>query len=352
MAKTMRRKCRLQGVTLIELLAVIAIIGVLVSILLPSIQSAREAARVASCQSNLKQLGLATLNFESANRKLPPGAIAEPMIREVDVANFSMAGHLVYVLPHIESQVIYNAWESSLLLNPSNYSKPLDPSTASRRMAWWNYPAILEQGMRPIPLFLCPSDDASAAIVKGSERHGLIVFAGGDRGTVDYITMNGVPVHPTSSDLFVTNYLGVAGRWPVDGRLTTLSPAYQQEADRYRGVFRFNRQTKLSEITDGTSNSLLFGEVVGTFSPSGSERLRSFAYSCGPMWTHWNGKSFDGVPYDRSTLQWQRFGSRHIGACEWAFCDGSVHTISNSADPDVLFRLSGIADGELLSDDR
>ncbi len=67
-----QRRSRL-AFTLVELLVVIAIIGILVGLLLPAVQAAREAARRMSCQNNLKQLGLAMHNFESANRKLPPG---------------------------------------------------------------------------------------------------------------------------------------------------------------------------------------------------------------------------------------------------------------------------------------
>jgi prepilin-type N-terminal cleavage/methylation domain-containing protein len=71
--RTLRR-----GFTLVELLVVIAIIGVLVALLLPAVQAAREAARRAQCQSNLKNIALAVLNYESMKKELPPGFISQP----------------------------------------------------------------------------------------------------------------------------------------------------------------------------------------------------------------------------------------------------------------------------------
>src|SRR5262249_40421609 len=90
-----------RGFTLIELLVVIAIIAVLIALLLPAVQSAREAARRAQCVNNLKQIGLGMHNYESAQGSLPPG-----------IRGGIWGTWLVFVLPYVEQQSLYNAWNS------------------------------------------------------------------------------------------------------------------------------------------------------------------------------------------------------------------------------------------------
>src|SRR5688500_20191952 len=95
---------RRPAMTLVELLVVIAIIGILITMLLPAIQAAREAARQSSCRNNLKQIGLAVLNYEQANNRLPPGGIWNEDVRY---------GGSVYVhlLPMLEEPALYEAFD-------------------------------------------------------------------------------------------------------------------------------------------------------------------------------------------------------------------------------------------------
>src|SRR5271166_5939994 len=98
-----------RGFTLIELLVVIAIISVLIALLLPAVQSAREAARRAQCVNNLKQLGLAIMNYESSNGCFPPGAIQwqiSPYDCSVPIRQYGM---FLMVMPFMEQTTIYNA---------------------------------------------------------------------------------------------------------------------------------------------------------------------------------------------------------------------------------------------------
>src|SRR5437868_8686587 len=109
---TMSRKpcARRRAFTLIELLVVIAIIGVLVGLLLPAVQKIREAANRTSCANNLKQLGLACHNYQSAHGRLPPGYLG-PIPNEQEFGpnldGIQHAGLLVYLLPYIEEDNLY-----------------------------------------------------------------------------------------------------------------------------------------------------------------------------------------------------------------------------------------------------
>ncbi len=334
--------------TLVELLVVIAIIGILVGLLLPAVQAAREAARRMQCQNNLKQLGLAVHNFESAHKKIPPGMIAEPNLDSADFTNYSLVGHLVFLFPFMEQDNLYKPWSTSINLDVKAYAKPFNTTTASMRMPWWSYAAILANRNKAISTLLCPSDNAAVTIVDGDPTIGTIFYPSGTTGSVGYYYMNGELPSPIASDLHVTNYLGNSGRWPIDASLTSLGTTNGPLADLYKGPFRTNRQGKLADIIDGTSNTILFGEVTAAFSTT-NQRLRSFAYSAGPLWMHWNAKSFGGVPYATSVKAWNRYSSYHTGINNWTLSDGAVKTVGLTADADVMLQLGGQADGQTIS---
>jgi prepilin-type N-terminal cleavage/methylation domain-containing protein len=365
-----------RGFTLVELLVVIAIIGILVGLLLPAVQAAREAARRMQCSNNLKQLGLALHNFESATKRFPPSTLAPSVYPNYDDNKYGYVGHLVYLLPYLEQTAVYQPFASNIDLSAATYFGPvanegtaLNPPNLRRR-AWWHdgagtvvvrggpvtYPDIHAVSTAKIPAFLCPSDNAEAAFVPGASDRGYIfqtlgvpATAGGPAVTAWY--MNDVPSRPIARDSAPTNYLGVVGRYPNEGSVLGFTAAQSAMIDPYVGIFRVNKEGKIGNIADGTSNTLLFGEVTGGWldgsKPSG--RTISFSWTSSAMFTHWNSKQLSGTPYNAAVKAWNRFSSMHPGGIiQWTLGDGSVKGIPLSIDPDVMIRMTGQADGEVF----
>ena len=204
MKKSLRSAHR--GFTLVELLVVIAIIGILVGLLLPAVQAAREAARRMSCTNNLKQLGLAVQNFESARKYLPSS------VRPGGLTTAPRIAGLTFLLPYIEQQQVYDGYDQRV-----NWSDPLNlPVTKTK-----------------IPGFLCPSDAAP-------ER------------------LDGLP----ESTPWVANLVGITDYSPtigVDQRLRTLGLVDQVGV----GILTKNGSPKFRDVTDGLSYTILYAESAG-----------------------------------------------------------------------------------------
>jgi prepilin-type N-terminal cleavage/methylation domain-containing protein len=211
----MRQSALHRGFTLVELLVVIAIIGVLVALLLPAVQSAREAARRTSCNNKLKQSALALHNYESAYKTFPSrqggtGTLNDPNVRPSHC--LTLAGW-VALLPFCEQQALY------------------DQAYSLQTMPWANNVWTLA-----MPAHLqCPSDNGKDDPNPGRVVHGLssYAFCNGD----DY----------TGSQI------------PPDER-TNFTLASQMLPIKTRGVFGRHSYTRLAEITDGTSNTIALGE--------------------------------------------------------------------------------------------
>ena len=219
-----------RGFTLIELLVVIAIIGVLIALLLPAVQAAREAARRVQCTNNLKQIGLAVLNYETSVGALPPALVLSGSgTTTTYTTGWSALGR---VLPYIEQSALYSAANFSL-------SKE-EPANATITAA-------------TVSAFLCPSEIKT------------------DRYLHDYGYSG------------VTNYGMCSGDWFVWGGFG---------GPQNRQAFGANRSRRLSDLTDGLSQTLFAAEVKA-YQPSKNCRHTTLSTINDPI----NIPSPDADPY-------------------------------------------------------
>ncbi|WP_406700445.1 DUF1559 domain-containing protein [Singulisphaera sp. Ch08] len=219
-----------RGFTLIELLVVIAIIAVLIALLLPAVQAAREAARRSQCTNNLKQMGLAALNFESTNSSLPPNWGPNP----VSTGGSRVNGQ-AFMLQFLEQGNLFNTWNFMI---DSNTQKA-------------NQTARVQQ----VSTYVCPSDPGTGSQTdpggSGLLCGHLNYYASLGNSAGQYYSLgtansetNGavIGLFQVSYETGQPQYLDAAG--------TQLNPAY-----------RMCKGTKLSEIVDGTSNTAMYSEI-------------------------------------------------------------------------------------------
>lgn len=323
---------RRKGFTLVELLVVIAIIGILVGLLLPAVQAAREAARRMQCTNNLKQLGLAAHNFESANQKFPPGFLGGTQAQVVAGQHWSpgrdsYVGHLVFLFPYIEANNLYQNFPTKRNLNVSQQGP--NASGSYLFSGWWDGPTsaidLWTEAQYKVPTLLCPSDNADSA---PDTFWALTPTTGGIsawRFTTPYNIFG------------KTNYLGSSGQLGIG----------IASRDPFVGIFHSRSKTKFGEITDGTSNTLLFGEVTGNFTDpaKATGRLHSHTWMQGPMITEWHRTVYGYANQKR----WNLFSSFHTGLINYAYGDGSVRGLTTSVDPTILINLSAMKDGSVVS---
>ena len=313
--------------TLVELLVVIAIIGILIGMLLPAVQMVREAARRTSCNNNLRQFALATLNYESALRELPIGVRDDSVGLGLNPTQ-GLWSWGTLLMPYVE---LNNAYE---LLNTRNISfgERLDDVSV--------YPDLQKLVETSFPMFLCPSD-----IGETLNKHRGSGDLYGDGGVMDLIG-NGPYDVSTSNYVAANNVHRCSGmRYSVAGNTGP------------KGAFCAASPTGLQQMRDGTSSTILFGErTYGTVrqrqngDPSGaalimgSRGVGSLAEAgfgvVDVSFSAWGGINYNGPLTGEGTLasptdtdrKRQGISSRHPTGANFAFADGHVEFVTESVD--------------------
>ena len=329
------KNCR-TGFTLVELLVVIAIIGVLVAMLLPAVQAVREAARRTQCVNNLRQIGLATLSYESANARFPPASISRKPNDPIDIftngpedRDGSHVTALVFLLPYLEQDNLNGLIDADLSL------------TQSGSKAWWTLtgdgsaPRSYEAGQFKVSTFRCPST---------GEHERIVLFRNGI--TISRILGFDATGGPTN---YVGN-VGYRGSRSIDGDEVVSAGRIRD----LRGPLGDRSRETFGSMTDGSSNIVLFGEVA-EFELSGSD-AKWLPSWMGASWYY----SFPGfnrmVTDEEKTFRAPSFSSNHSGGANLVYCDGSTHFGTDSAysktseeDNVNWIRLCGIADGGVVN---
>ena len=368
MISSSRKKTGRSGFTLIELLVVISIIAILIGLLLPAVQSAREAGRRIGCVNNLKQLGLALANYESAVASYPPTTILVPLPTPASPGSYVSKGLswsvFARIMPYFEQTSMYNTANFS---SPKGYSAP-DNLTATQT---------------PVGLLHCPSDPGPTLDTNA--------MGGTGDSTTSYGTCNSPNWYTFS----------------VDWTTNTVGP-------RAGALFGPNTGAKIAEVTDGLSNTMAVSEgyighlqvrhcgdlnkssTVGT-SPTDQNgnvltptlqplpgqpsqtTLSYFITQCLAAGgaslpightramnggTYYSGYTAANTPnLNQPDWDWidsndggQEYmslvaSSKHSGGVNVSFADGSVRFIKNTINANIWAGLASIAGGEVLSAD-
>ncbi|MCC9607721.1 DUF1559 domain-containing protein [Blastopirellula sp. JC732] len=314
-----------RGFTLVELLVVIAIIGVLIALLLPAVQQAREAARRMSCSNKMKQIVLASHNFEAAQKSIVFNRYSDPGYSnfagwdawgDYGGANSKGWSWLTALLPYLEQSAIYDQGQIP--------NSTFGASGAVRQS---------------VDLFFCPSDSMQQNSPYVEQTH---YMAGLEVG--------------------LTNYKGVLGSnfcWGpyantgVNGKCEPWA-----DGDGLMIPLAWHAKKKQSSIVDGLSNTFMAGEQIWS---EETANCGATGYGLGFAYAHTieasancalppNAKKPDGTEFAKTDFEGQNgFRSRHPGGVQFGYADGSVHFVSNNVELAIYRAMATIAGEEVLA---
>jgi prepilin-type N-terminal cleavage/methylation domain-containing protein len=360
--------------TLVELLIVIAIIGVLIALLLAGVQSARESARRTQCANNVKQIGLACQNYHSANNHFPIGAHNSFVCTNTKPDShgqimrqqcYPFYDWMVHLLPFVDLDALHAR------IKFSEQDKPWMITGYSSRDISTNSQNNVIQSTH-IPLFACPSVPDLPMLVFCCAALPWPDLGSDDRAAVSY---SAVATHVTNSDQAFMHFTG-----PLDAT-GTLNP-------QASGVITSMSRVPLGHVLDGASNTLLIAEVYENYddrkkdlywstngagdgiSATGEQYCPKGRCNLGPGWTFGNHTStFHGINRrlkfgddtdgnGASDILGGNFGtinSFHRGGAVFGMVDGSTRFIAETIPTNVLQSLGtrkpGLFPGEVIHGD-
>ena len=309
------------GFTLVELLVVVAIIGILVGMLLPAVQQVREAARRIDCGSKMRQMTLGMLNYESAHQHLPPGITGNELLN--NGINWG-----AIILPFIEEVALFEV----LSQQTNNFSTFNSGGNSTPPI--WVGGAHPDTAAEVLPIFHCPSDEME-------ERNNV---RGRSTGT------NGPALEHGKS-----NYVGILGPRYRGNSLASVEDLSDITIDQsgeiseldlfdlqFPGILFLNSKVTFGEISDGASNTFIVGERDGaTFTnDSGTLRTRGAATWCGSRWANIVSVCLGptsaepdftiNAVVDTTASRFTALGSLHPGGANIGRADGSVEFIAET----------------------
>ncbi len=313
-----------RGFTLIELLVVIAILAVLIGLLLPAVQQAREAARKVQCRNQLKQIGLALHNYHEQAGVFPPGWVYDGR-RSTSNYPTNCWGWSALVLPHLGESAVYNR------INPgAGFAGGLDSSGANSPGAALGIEATV------LEVFRCASDTGESLVSGGMAGTAALTY--GAR----------------------SNYPAVNG-----GLFLDLPPIGDQS-----GIFGENSRRQFRDMTDGASNCVLVGErcwIEFDSTGVGPSALWAGTRSGVPGQHSANGVALTvgncAIPINvrpmgqiiplgsgMADASWHGFSSQHAGGATFLLGDGSVRFINQQIDHRTYSFLGSVSDGRTIGE--